>query len=175
MSHPQWFALGILGAAIAAALPMAATAQESMLAGLGWHKNSAGTQMDGNTRVDVQRNVSDALVTSTGGKGSVLANAGMSVDLTGTAQANTVGIAAMAVNNSQVQVLSNHVSGFVNALGGAATANVILVASGEGRKPLASSRLLVMNNRSMRSERRLPCCLARDRCRCQGAPPPMAC
>ena len=125
-----------------------ASAQESMLTGLGWHKNSAGTEMDSSSQVQVQGNKSQGPVVSSGGKGSALANVGMSIDLAGTAQANSVGIAAMSVRDSQAQVLRNQVTGLVNALGGAATANVIMVASGEGRKPLTSSRLLVMNNKA---------------------------
>lgn len=146
-SQPHWFALGVLGAAMASAT-QCASAQESMLAGLGWHKNSAGTEMDGQSSVQLQGNVSRATITSSGGKGSALANAGMSVDLAGTAQANAVGLASMSVKNAQVQVLKNQVSGFVNAMGGAATVNVVLAASGEGRKPLSSTRLLVMDNKA---------------------------
>lgn len=146
-SSPQWFALGVFGAAMASWAPHAA-AQESMLAGLGWHKNSAGTEIDGNSQVRVQGNTSQGPVTSSGGKGSALANIGMSVDLAGTAQANGVGIAAMNVRQSQTQVLNNQVTGFVSALGGAATANMILVASGTGSKPLSSSQLTVMNNQA---------------------------
>ena len=33
-----------------------ASAQESMLTGLGWHKNSAGTQVDGNSQIQVLDN-----------------------------------------------------------------------------------------------------------------------
>ncbi len=130
------------------AAPQHAGAQESMLSGLGWHKNSAGTEMDGSSQVHVQGNASHGPVTSSGGKGSVLANAGMSVDLAGTAQANGVGIAAMSMRDSQAQVLNNEVTGFVNALGGAASANMVLVASGEGRKPFSSSRLTVSGNQA---------------------------
>ena len=70
----------------AAMFPVAGSAQESMLAGLGWHKNSAGTQVDGNSQLQVVGNKSSGPVVSTGGKGSALANAGMRVDLAGTAQ-----------------------------------------------------------------------------------------
>ena len=109
--------------------PIQAAAQESMLGGLGWHKNSAGTEVDGTSRIGVQGNQSTGPVVSTGGKGSALANAGMRVDLAGTAQANGIGLAAMQVRQSQVQVLGNQVNGFVHALGGAATANMVLAAS----------------------------------------------
>ena len=125
-----------------------AAAQESMLAGLGWHKNSAGTQVDGNSQVQVQGNRSTGPVVSTGGKGSALANAGMRVDLAGTAQAHAVGLAAMDVRQSYVGVLGNQVTGFVNALGGAATANVVLAASATGAQPLTASRLVVVGNRA---------------------------
>lgn len=119
-----------------------------MLAGLGWHKNSAGTQVDANSQIQVLDNRSTGPVVSTGGKGSALANAGMRVDLAGTAQANGVGLAAMDVRQSQVQVLGNQVTGFIHALGGAATANMVLAASAEGTKQLTASRLLVQGNRA---------------------------
>ena len=119
-----------------------------MLAGLGWHKNSAGTQVDGNSQLQVVGNKSSGPVVSTGGKGSALANAGMRVDLAGTAQANGIGLAAMDVRQSQVSVLGNQVNGFIHALGGAATANMVLAASAEGTKQLTASRLLVQGNRA---------------------------
>lgn len=119
-----------------------------MLAGLGWHKNSAGTQVDANSQIQVLDNRSTGPVVSTGGKGSALANAGMRVDLAGTAQANGIGLAAMDVRQSQVQVLGNQVTGFIHALGGAATVNMVLAASAEGTKQLTASRLLVQGNRA---------------------------
>ena len=128
--------------------PIQTAAQESMLGGLGWHKNSAGTEVDGTSRIGVQGNQSTGPVVSTGGKGSALANAGMRVDLAGTAQANGIGLAAMQVRQSQVQVLGNQVNGFVHALGGAATANMVLAASGTGAKPLTSSQVMVQGNRA---------------------------
>ncbi|WP_422843577.1 beta strand repeat-containing protein [Acidovorax sp. M2(2025)] len=140
-------ALGLLGFSLALACGRAG-AQESMLAGLGWHKNSAGTQVDANSQIQVLDNRSTGPVVSTGGKGSALANAGMRVDLAGTAQANGVGLAAMDVRQSQVQVLGNRVTGFIHALGGAATANMVLAASAEGTKQLTASRLLVQGNRA---------------------------
>ena len=139
--------LWLLGLSVAVA-PVGAGAQESMLAGLGWHKNSAGTQVDGNSQIQVLDNKSTGPVISTGGKGSALANAGMRVDLAGTAQANGIGLAAMEVRQSHVQVLGNQVTGFVHALGGAATANMVLAASSEGAKQLTASRLLVQGNRA---------------------------
>ena len=145
-AHEQ-AALWLLGViAVLAAAP--AGAQESMLAGLGWHKNSAGTQVDGSSQITVHGNRSSGPVVSTGGKGSGLANAGMRVDLAGTAQANGVGLAAMDVRQSQIQVLGNQVTGFVNALGGAATANMMLAASSTGTRPLTASRLVVTGNRA---------------------------
>ena len=47
--------LWLLGLSVAVA-PVGAGAQESMLAGLGWHKNSAGTQVDGNSQIQVLDN-----------------------------------------------------------------------------------------------------------------------
>ncbi|QNP50419.1 hypothetical protein H9K75_05530 [Diaphorobacter aerolatus] len=119
-----------------------------MLTGLGWHKNSAGTEMDSSSQALVLGNKSPATVTGSGFKGSLLANVGMNIDLVGTAQANGIGVAAMQMKNSQLQVLGNQVTGFVNAFGGAASANMVLVASGEGRKPLSSTQLLVQGNRA---------------------------
>ena len=63
----------------------------------------------------MQGNQSTGPVDTTGGKGSALANAGMRVDLAGTAQANGIGLAAMQVRQSQVQVLGNHIARFVAA------------------------------------------------------------
>ena len=143
---PEALALGLLVSVTLA--PASVNAQESMLAGLGWHKNSAGTQVDGGSRVQVQGNKSAGPVVSSGGKGSALANAGMRVDLAATAQANGIGLAAMDVRQSQVQVLGNQVTGFVHALGGAATANMVLAASATGVKPLAASRVSVRGNRA---------------------------
>ena len=139
--------LWLVGISVAVA-PLAGAAQESMLAGLGWHKNSAGTQVDGNSQLQVQDNKVSGSVLSTGGKGSALANAGMRIDLASTAQANGIGLAAMDVRQSQIQVLGNQVTGFIHALGGAATANMVLAASGEGTKQLTASRLLVQGNRA---------------------------
>ncbi|WP_313299362.1 hypothetical protein [Diaphorobacter sp.] len=144
-TQPRWIAFGLLGVTAVIAPPLAG-AQESMLTGLGWHKNSAGTEIDGNSQVHVQGNESPAVVTSTGGKVSALANVGMRIDLVSTAQANAAGLAGIEMRGSRVQVLGNQAHGFVNALGGAATANVAMVASGEGRKPLRSSQLLVQAN-----------------------------
>ncbi|WP_245598041.1 beta strand repeat-containing protein [Ottowia thiooxydans] len=144
---PNWLAWAVVTAAMAS-WTQGVSAQESMLGGLGWHKNSAGTEMDSSSQVRVQGNTSQGPVTSSGGKGSALANIGMSVDLAGTAQANGIGISSMSVRSTQLQVLNNQVTGLVNALGGAATANMVLTASGSGRKPLSSSRLTVMNNQA---------------------------
>lgn len=132
----------------AAALPLRATAQESMLAGLGWHKNSAGTQVDGASEVRVQGNRAAGPVVSTGSKGSALANAGMRVDLAGTAQAHAAGIAGMELRQSRVHVLANQITGFVHALGGAATANVVLAAGSTGAQPIRGSGLVVQGNRA---------------------------
>ena len=140
-------ALWLLGISVAVA-PAGAGAQESMLGGLGWHKNSPGTQVDGSSQVQVLDNKSTGPVVSTGGKGSALANAGMRVDLAGTAQANSIGLAAMDVRQSRVYAVGNQVTGFIHALGGAATANMVLAASSEGVKPLAASRLQVQGNRA---------------------------
>jgi hypothetical protein len=139
--------LWLLGLSVAVA-PAGVGAQESMLAGLGWHKNSAGTQVDGNSQLLVLDNKSTGPVVATGGKGSALANAGMRVDLASTAQANGIGLAAMDVRQSQLLVLGNRVNGFIHALGGAATANMVLAASGEGTKQLTASRLQVLSNRA---------------------------
>ena len=63
-AHEQ-AALWLLGViAVLAAAP--AGAQESMLAGLGWHKNSAGTQVDGSSQITVHGNRSSGPVVSTG-------------------------------------------------------------------------------------------------------------
>ena len=130
------------------ALPLPALAQESMLAGVGWHKNSAGSQLDGTSDVRVQGNRSSGQVVATGGKGSALSNAGMRVDLAATAQANVAGLAAMQLRQARVHVLGNEVAGFVTALGGAATANVVLAAGSTGVQPLSASTLEVVGNRA---------------------------
>lgn len=139
--------LWLLGLTVAL-LPWRASAQESMLTGLGWHKNSAGTQVDANSQMAVHGNKSSAPVMANGAKGSALANAGMRIDLMSTAQANGIGVAAMDVRQSQLYVLGNQVTGFVHALGGATTANMILAASGTGTQPIAASRLTMHGNRA---------------------------
>lgn len=138
----------LMGVTVAVLAPLRGMAQESMLAGLGWHRNSPGTQLDGGSQLQVAGNRSAAQVSASGGKGSALANAGMMVDLAGTAQANSVGVAGMQLDQSSIRLLANEVHGFVNALGGAATANVALVASGEGVKPLASSSVVLQGNQA---------------------------
>ncbi len=44
--------LWLLGISVVVA-PLHALAQESMLGGLGWHKNSAGTQVDAGSQIQV--------------------------------------------------------------------------------------------------------------------------
>ncbi|MGZ7254167.1 hypothetical protein ACXWO5_11150, partial [Streptococcus pyogenes] len=75
-SHRPGAAPRVLSLSLAL-LAVPATAQESMLAGLGWHKNSAGTQVDAASQIAVQGNRATGPVLATGGKGSALANAGM--------------------------------------------------------------------------------------------------
>ncbi|RYF43996.1 MAG: hypothetical protein EOO25_01275 [Comamonadaceae bacterium] len=117
-----------------------------MLNGLGWIKSSPGSEVDASTRLQVSGNRSNAQVNSTGGKVGVAANLGGRVDLIATAQVNGAGLSAMASRNSQILVLQNQLNGLVNAIGGAATANSVLVAGGAGRKALADSRFILSNN-----------------------------
>jgi hypothetical protein len=144
---PCTFPPSRIGAAVLAllmALPPA-QAQEAVLNGLGWVRKSAGSELQG-SRVQVTGNRADAAVTASGGKVSAGANVAGRVDLVATAQANAAGLQAMDVRDTQIRVVQNQVSGLVNALGGAASANTVLVAGGAGRKQLAGSQLTVSGN-----------------------------
>jgi hypothetical protein len=134
--------------AFAAALLVAsgAGAQEAVLNGLGWVKQSAGSELDSSTRLQVNGNRATAGVTASGGKVGVAANVGGRLELISTAQANTAGLNAMAARNTQVQILQNQVSGLVNALGGAASGNTVLISGGAGRKSIADSRFTLNGN-----------------------------
>ncbi|PZQ66491.1 MAG: hypothetical protein DI563_23380, partial [Variovorax paradoxus] len=129
-----------------------AGAQESVLHGLGWVTQRPGTEVKGNSAARATGNKANAEVTAGGGKATAGAGLGASVDLIATAQANTVGLSALDVNNTQLNVLQNQVTGFVTAIGGAATANTALVSGGAGRRPLTDSVVNIQNNQAARIE-----------------------
>lgn len=132
---------------VAALLVAPATqAQEAVLNGLGWVRSSPGSELDASTRVQVLDNRATASVTASGGKASLAANAGARVDLIATAQANVAGLNGMVARNSTLDLLRNQAAGLVNALGGAASANTVLIAGGSGRKALSDSRVTLSGN-----------------------------
>jgi hypothetical protein len=123
-----------------------AQAEQGVLDALGWVKQSPGSELDASTRIRVLGNSTTAKVSSSGGKAGVVGNIGARLELIATAQANGAGLGAMAARNTQIQILQNQVNGLVNAIGGAASANSVLISGGAGRKTLADSQFNVSGN-----------------------------
>lgn len=142
----HWGSACIMSAAVFFA--QQTVAQESAVSGLVWHKRSPGSEVGAQSRLQVLDNRSDAVITSSGAKGAVAAGIGGSLDLVGMAHANALGVSALDLRQSSIVVLGNQVSGFLNAVGGSATANVALVASSVGRKPVTSSTIQIQGNRA---------------------------
>ncbi|MGK6307230.1 beta strand repeat-containing protein [Variovorax sp. DT-64] len=129
-------------------LPQASQAQEGVLHGLGWVTARPGSEVDGRSSMVATGNRAPAQVSASGGKAGAGLGVAGSAELISTAQANAIGLSALQVNNSQVGVLQNQVQGFVNAVGGAATANTVLLSGGTGRRPFADSRMLLSGNQT---------------------------
>lgn len=138
-------AMALLGLTAAGMAPWA-QAQEGVLHGLGWATSRPGSELDAGSRAMVTGNRAPARVSASGGKGGAGLGLAGSLELVSTAQANTVGLDALQIRGSQVHVLQNQVQGFVNAVGGAATANTVLVSGGAARRPLTDSRIVVSGN-----------------------------
>ncbi|RYZ10832.1 MAG: hypothetical protein EOO24_08015, partial [Comamonadaceae bacterium] len=140
----------LLGALIGAGvlLPLVAQAQESVLHGLGWVTARPGSTFDGRTQTQVTGNRAPAEVSASGGKVSAGAGVAGSVALISQAQANMLGLSAVDARNAQLAVLNNQVGGFIRAVGGAASANTMLISGGEARRPLADSRITIQNNQA---------------------------
>ncbi|RZI71560.1 MAG: hypothetical protein EOP80_14950, partial [Variovorax sp.] len=139
-------ALALLSAGFV--LPHAAQAQEGVLHGLGWLTARPGSEVDGRSSATATGNRAPAAVSASGGKGGAGLGIAASAELVSTAQANAIGLSALQVNNAQVNVLQNQAQGFIRAVGGAATANTVLLSGGAGRRPLADSRVLVSGNQA---------------------------
>jgi hypothetical protein len=123
-------------------------AQEGFLQDLGWLTIRPGSEVDSQSSVGVTGNQSQANVSSSGGKAGLAANIGGYVNLVSTVQANTAGLNALSMRNSQVRVVQNQVQGFINAVGGAATVNAALISGGGSRKPLSDSQAIVTGNQA---------------------------
>ena len=134
----------VLGFASAGGAPSAA--QEIVLHGPEWGKSSPGSVVSGDTRATAVGNQAPARITASGGKVSALAGMAFSASVVSTAQANTIGLSALEVDGTRLDVLQNQVQGFVNAVGGVASANSALVSGGDGRRALADSRVRITRN-----------------------------
>ncbi|MFE8646063.1 beta strand repeat-containing protein [Sphingomonas sp. NCPPB 2930] len=124
-----------------------AQAQESVLNGLGWVTARPGSSVEASS-VQSVGNRAPADVNASGAKASAALGIAGSVELISTAQANTAGISALTVTGSRILVLQNQAGGFVRAVGGAATANTVLLSGGAARRPFADSHITVTGNRA---------------------------
>lgn len=123
-------------------------AQEMQINGLGWLQARPGSQVSGQTRVEVSGNRATAPVTATGGKASVGAGIVGRAQLIATAQANSAGLGSVDARSSQLNVVNNELADFVNATGGAATANVALFSGGDTRRALHGTRFDLVTNQA---------------------------
>jgi hypothetical protein len=123
-------------------------AQEGFFQDLGWLTTRPGSEVDGQSSVGVAGNQSKANISSSGGKAGVAANIGGYINLVSTVQANSAGLNALSMRSSQVKVVQNQVSGFINAVGGAATANSAIISGGQSRKSLSNSDIVVAGNQA---------------------------
>jgi len=130
----------------ASATTVTSVAQEIVLHGPDWGKSSPGSDVKGDTRATSAGNRAPARITASGGKVSALAGMAGSLSVVSTAQANTAGLSALNIDSTRIDVLNNQVQGFVNAVGGVASANSALVSGGDGRRELSSSRIRITDN-----------------------------
>ncbi|WP_238946568.1 beta strand repeat-containing protein [Vandammella animalimorsus] len=139
----------VVAAACAAACALAAwpvQAQENMLHGLGWVMEGNPGSSIRSSAITVSGNRSAAKVEAVGLGGSLGFGLAGVLRLIATAQVNTIGLEAMDVGQSQLLVSGNRLSGPMTTLGGAASANSILI-SGQGeRKRLQGSQVTVAGN-----------------------------
>ena len=135
-----------LASALAMAFAQGAPAQEVHLNGLGWIKANPGSVIDGETRVVVDGNRAEAVVRATGGKAGLVGNLAGRLQLISVAQANSAGLGAVDAHNTLLTVLRNQLTGPVESVGGAATANVALVSGGDVRHLLDATRIDVLGN-----------------------------
>ena len=138
----------VLASAVALALAPCAQAQEAHLNGLGWITAQPGSVIDDQTRVIVDGNQGNAPVKASGGKVGVVGNLAGRVQLISVAQANSAGLGAVDARSVWLTVLRNQLTGSVESVGGAATANVALVSGGAARHPIEASRIDVLDNRA---------------------------
>ncbi|MEO8248011.1 MAG: hypothetical protein ABI589_01450 [Burkholderiales bacterium] len=142
---PVFMAAAVGGAFAVAPLAMA---QEGVLHGLGWVTARPGTEVSGQSVVRINGNRSMAAVESSGGKVSAGFGIAGSVDLIATTQINTVGLDALTVRGTELYVQRNQTFGSIRAIGGAASANSVLISGGAGRRPLEGSRFSIGDNRA---------------------------
>lgn len=136
----------LIAVGFAAAAGVPAAAQEIVLHGPDWGKSSPGSEVKGDTRANAVGNRAPARITASGGKVSALAGMAASASVISTAQANTAGLSALNIDSTRIDVLQNQVQGFVNAVGGVASANSALISGGDGRRDLSNSRIRITNN-----------------------------
>ena len=134
-------ALGLMAAA-----PAISFAQEIVLHGPDWGKSSPGSEVTGNTQINSVQNRSTARITASGGKVSALAGMAVNVSVPSSVHANSVGLSAVSMDNTQVNVLGNQVQGSINSIGGSASANSVLISGGGGRRPVSNSRIDILDN-----------------------------
>jgi hypothetical protein len=123
-------------------------AQEGIRSDLGWLTNRPGSEMYGQSSAAVVNNKSLASILAAGGKASVGANIVGYVNMGSTVHVNNAGLEALSMRNSQVKVVQNQVTGFIHALGGAATANSAFISGGQSRKSLSDSNITVIDNKA---------------------------
>ncbi|WP_347485126.1 hypothetical protein ABFV80_003023 [Vandammella animalimorsus] len=133
-------------AAVCALAAWPVQAQENMLHGLGWVMEGNPGSSIRSSAITVSGNRSAAKVEAVGLGGSLGFGLAGVLRLIATAQVNTIGLEAMDVGQSQLLVSGNRLSGPMTTLGGAASANSILI-SGQGeRKRLQGSQVTVAGN-----------------------------
>ncbi|WP_234193308.1 beta strand repeat-containing protein [Pseudacidovorax sp. NFM-22] len=145
-------ALALVCGGLAGLATTGVQAQESVLHGLGWITERPGSTLESGSSARNTGNRATGEVMAGGGKATVGAGIAGSAELIATSQANMIGLSALDTRNTQVSVLQNQVSGFVRAIGGAASANSVLLSGGQGRRPLADSRIQIQNNQASRIE-----------------------
>ena len=130
-------ALGLMAVA-----PAASFAQDGPDSG----KSGPGSEVTGNTQINSVQNRSTARITAVGGKVSALAGKVVNASAPSSVHANSVGLSAVSMGNTQVNVLGNQVQGSINSIGGAASANSVLTSGGGGRRPVSNSRIDILDN-----------------------------
>lgn len=111
-----------------------------------WFTYHPGSTVQGGSRVQVHGNTATADIAAGGGGLYVAGGLGGSVELPGAVQANGIDLSALDVTDARLGLLANRAEGFVSAIGGAASANAMLLSGGGSRRALAHSDLQLRNN-----------------------------